>query len=88
MSRDDTAFNIEYTYGYIRACYEGWTSYLHDLPIAPGYPSYQAGDLWGCIGAWYSGGWYDREAIYYINSVKTNLQSEEWSKPEFIWRAC
>src|SRR6266496_237939 len=82
MSRDDTAFNVDYMYGYTRACYEGLTNYLHDRSPTSGYPRYQAGDLWGCIGAWYSGGWYDQEAINYINTVKANLQNEEWSKPE------
>ncbi len=78
MSRYDTAFNAEYMYGVIRTCYEGWTTYLYDRTPTVGYPRYHAGDLWGCIGRWYSGGWYDQDALQYIASVKAQLASKEW----------
>ncbi|HLZ63931.1 MAG TPA: hypothetical protein VKR06_43940 [Ktedonosporobacter sp.] len=78
MSRDDTAFNAEYTYGYIRNCYEGWTTYLYDFTPVPGYPHYHAGDIWGCVGMWYSGGWYDQGALKYIKSVQTAFASKAW----------
>jgi hypothetical protein len=83
MSRDDTAFNAEYVYGVIRNCYEGWTTYLYDRVPVAGYPRYHAGDLWGCIGRWYSGGWYDQDAITYINKVKEHLANKDWSQPGF-----
>src|SRR5207247_1722894 len=83
MSRDDTAFNAEYTYGLIRTCYEGWTTYLYDQTPASSYPGYHAGDLWGCIGTWYSGNWYDQAAIDYINHVKTELANKVWLQPDF-----
>jgi hypothetical protein len=88
MSRDNTAFNIDYMYGYTRACYEGWTNYLYERSPSRGYSSYHAGDLWGCIGAWYSGGWYDQVAIDYISAVKTYLHNGEWSKPGFSDDSC
>ncbi len=78
MSRDETAFSLEYAYGLIRVCYEGWTDFLRLRTPMPGYPVYRAGDLWGCIGMWYSGGWYDLDAIKYINAVKAVLQNKEW----------
>lgn len=78
MSRDDTAFSAEYTYGMIRTCYEGWTTYLRDMTPQPGYPSYHAGDLWGCLGRWYSGGWYDQGAIDYIANVKAVYDQKPW----------
>src|SRR5205823_5212640 len=81
MSRDDTAFNAEYAYGVIRTCYEGWTTYLSEGIPASGYPRYHAGDIWGCLGRWYSGWWYDQGAIDYINSVKTYLANKEWLQP-------
>ena len=83
MSRDDTAFSAEYMYGVIRACYEGWTTYLYDRTPSPGYPNYHAGDIWGCVGRWFSGGWYDQGAIHYINTVKTYYANKEWLKPGF-----
>jgi hypothetical protein len=83
MSRDNTAFNAEYVYAVIRTCYEGWTTYLSDRTPVAGYPSYHAGDIWGCLGRWYSGGWYDQGAINYINSLKAYLATREWLQPGF-----
>ena len=83
MSRDDTAFSAEYVYGMIRACYEGWTTYLRAMTPLPGYPAYRAGDLWGCLGRWYSGGWYDQGAIDYIAKVKAVYDQKPWRSPGF-----
>jgi len=83
MSRDDTAYSAEYMYGVIRACYEGWTSYLSNSTPSPGYPGYHAGDIWGCVGRWFSGSWYDQGAIDYINTVKTNYANKDWLKAGF-----
>lgn len=83
MSRDDTAFSAEYAYGIIRACYEGWMSYLSERIPLPGYTRYHAGDIWGCIGRWYSGGWYDQQAVNYINKVKTALANKAWLQVDF-----
>ena len=83
MSHDDTAFNAEYVYAVIRTCFEGWTTYLNDLTPASGYPRYQAGDIWGCVGRWFSGGWYSPGAINYINNVKNHLANEDWFQPGF-----
>lgn len=83
MSRDNTAFSAEYVYGVIRACFEGWTTYLKARTPVAGYPHYQAGDLWGCLGRWYSGGWYDQGAVNYIQKVKTALAEKAWLRPGF-----
>jgi autotransporter family porin len=78
MSRDDTAFNAEYVYAMLRACYEGWTTYLSQVTPLPGYKPYAAGDLWGCVGRWYSGVWYSSAAVTYINKVKSVLSQKTW----------
>ncbi|MFI5272738.1 MAG: hypothetical protein ACHQ4H_06860 [Ktedonobacterales bacterium] len=83
MIRDDTAFNAEYVYGVIRTCFEGWTTYLNDSTPLPGYPAYHAGDLWGCIGRWYSGQWYDQGAVDYIAKVKATLAQKTWLSAGF-----
>ena len=83
MSRDETAFNAEYVYGVIRTCFEGWTTYLNVRTPLPGYSRYHAGDIWGCLGRWYSGGWYDQGAIDYINSLKSHLANKDWLRPGF-----
>lgn len=83
MIRDDTGFDAEYMYGVIRTCFEGWTTYLNDRTPVAGYARYHAGDIWGCLGRWYSGWWYTQGAINYINSVKALLANKNWLQPEF-----
>ncbi|HEU5383096.1 MAG TPA: hypothetical protein VFV38_47455 [Ktedonobacteraceae bacterium] len=83
MSRSDSAFNVEYSLGVIRTCFEGWTTYLNDRTPLPGYPHYHAGDIWGCLGRWYSGGWYDQGALYYIQQVKSALENQSWLEASF-----
>ncbi len=83
MSRNNTAFSAEYVYGVIRTCYEGWTSYLAERKPLPGYSTYRAGDLWGCLGMWFSGGWYDSGAINYIDKVKKELVNKNWQESHF-----
>ena len=83
MSAQDTAFNAEYVYGWIRNCYEGWADYLYQLTPSPGYPSYHAGDIWGCLGFWYSGGWYTQGAISYISTTRQNYEQKLWLQPGF-----
>ncbi len=83
MARDDTAFSAEYMYGIMRACYEGWTTYLNNDTPLPGYARYHAGDIWGCIGRWFSGGWYDQGAVDYIQKVQTALANKTWLQAGF-----
>ena len=83
MSRDDTAFNADFVYGWLRNCYEGWADYLYQRTPAAGYPSYHAGDIWGCLGFWFSGTWYDQGAINYINVTKGYYAQKPWLQPGF-----
>jgi hypothetical protein len=83
MAQTDSAFNAEYTYGILRACYEGWTSYLKQGTPLPGYPNYTAGDIWGCLGRWYSGWWYTQDALQYMAKVKATLAAKTWTSANF-----
>lgn len=83
MSRDDTAFSAEYVYGMLRACYEGWTTYLSDTTPLPGYQPYHAGDIWGCLGRWFSGDWYSQASLDYIQRVKDALAEKTWLQDGF-----
>ncbi|HEV2461889.1 MAG TPA: hypothetical protein VGS80_26330 [Ktedonobacterales bacterium] len=83
MSRANTAFNAEYIYGVIRTCFEGWTTYLNDATPLPGYPKYHAGDIWGCLGRWFSGTWYDQGAVDYIAKVQSILAQKVWLQSGF-----
>ena len=66
-SETSTAFNLDYYGALIRGCYNGWD-----------YVTSNRGDLWGCVGRWYSGGWYDTDAQGYISSVKSHLSNKPW----------
>ena len=69
-SETSTAFNLDYYGAIIRGCIEGWDSWLGR--------GYAAGDLWGCVGRWYSGDWYGAGAVAYIATVKTHLSTRPW----------
>lgn len=83
MSRQDTASNAEFVIGWIRNCYEGWADYLYNVTPAPGYSSYHAGDIWGCMGFWFSGSWYIQGAIDYIQKVQQYYNQKPWLQPGF-----
>ncbi len=83
MSRNDTAFNADFVYGWLRNCYEGWADYLYQATPVSGYPRYHAGDIWGCLGFWFSGTWYDQGAINYINVTKGYYAQKPWLKAGF-----
>ncbi len=83
MARQDTALNADYVYGWMRNCYEGWADYLYDETPENGYPAYHAGDIWGCLGFWYSGAWYDSGAINYIAQVQAAYNGKTWLTSDF-----
>ncbi|MBV9691769.1 MAG: hypothetical protein JO202_18885 [Ktedonobacteraceae bacterium] len=83
MSRDDTAFSVDYAGALMRACYEGWTDYLYAYSPTNGYPTYHAGDMLGCMGVWFSGNWYDGNAISYVNLINQHFANQEWTQGNF-----
>lgn len=76
LAERSTAYNADYALAWLRACYEGAFSHW----MGNGY---RAGDEWGCVGAWYSGNWYDAGAQWYISSVKQHLSARRWAQPGF-----
>ncbi|HEX3564080.1 MAG TPA: carbohydrate binding domain-containing protein, partial [Acidimicrobiales bacterium] len=74
-----TAFNLDVSLMYHRLCYQGYVQWLTSI----GYTSYKAGDLWGCVGQWYSGNWYDAGAKSYITTVQSYLASKPWTQASF-----
>jgi autotransporter family porin len=57
-NRKSTAAAVDVLGGWLRGCYEGWVWWLRQH----GNTSrgvYHAGDIWGCVGAWFSGNWHD-----------------------------
>ena len=82
-----TAFDTDYKLAQQRACFEGQVSYLIGYTPTAGYPTYPNGTpeqmMWGCVGWWYSGNWYDSGALTYISQVQSFLASEPWLQPGF-----
>lgn len=78
-----TSFNADFRMAMERACIDGnGESWYASQTPSPGYPSYPNGTtdqlLWGCMGAWYSGSWYDSGAVWYIGAVQSALASKPW----------
>jgi autotransporter family porin len=67
-SKDYTALNVDLYGAAWRGCFEGNFSEW-------GIPGK---DLWGCVGKWYSGSWFDSGANSYIASVKQHLANRTW----------
>jgi hypothetical protein len=77
-----TAFDADYKLAQQRACFDGQIAYLADDAPPEGYPTYPNGTpeqmMWGCVGAWYSGHWYDAGALNYISQVQNYLTTQAW----------
>jgi len=68
FNRDSTAFAVDYLGSYLRGCYEGWVKGLHPT----------GGDIWGCVGSWYSGDWHSSAADGYIRRVRNEISNHTW----------
>jgi autotransporter family porin len=77
---DSTAFEADTAYAIWRACFEGYEVWLNH--VDRGW-DYAPGDVWGCVGRWYSGRWHTPEAETYITKVKSYLNSRIWESPGF-----
>lgn len=67
--QQSTSWHLDYALSKIRGCYEGWQNLG---------ATYTSGDLWGCLGAWYSGRWKDTGALGYISHVQAWLDKKPW----------
>ncbi|MGC1679704.1 MAG: hypothetical protein WA740_19400 [Candidatus Binataceae bacterium] len=87
LSKDSTAFNVDFRLAYQRACMNGDIDYLPRRVPPAGYPIYPHGSpdqmLWGCMGDWFSGSWFDPGALRYITEVKSDQAARVWEKPGF-----
>lgn len=80
-ARASTALNADYVTGLLRACFEGYATYL--APSAdPAHP-YQRGDVSGCVGALFSGGWYDVSGLNHAAATQTYQETQPWRAPGF-----
>lgn len=81
---DSTAMNADATYAIWRSCYDGYEIWLNNA--AEGQP-YHAGDLWGCVGRWFTGNWYTPEADTYIDLIKKFISERIWRQAYFTQSA-
>ena len=87
-NRDSTAAAVDVLGGWLRGCYEGWVWWLRDHGNRS-QGVYHAGDIWGCVGAWYSGNWHDGTASTpntgeeYIHRSQYWLQYKPWLRAGF-----
>jgi hypothetical protein len=87
-NHDSTAAAVDVLAGWLRGCYEGWAWWLRGTGNGS-HGVYHAGDIWGCVGAWYSGEWYDGSPTtpstgeHYIAQVQFWLQRRVWLEAGF-----
>jgi hypothetical protein len=87
-NRDSTAAAVDVLGGWLRGCYEGWVWWLGQHGNRA-HGVYHAGDIWGCVGAWYSGDWLDGSAAaprtgeHYIALAQQWIGRRPWLRPGF-----
>jgi hypothetical protein len=75
-----SAYNVDYTYYRWWSCYNGHEQWLNQFERGR---DYAAGDVWGCIGLWFSGRWYFNNAAYLV-AVNEYLDDRIWETASFI----
>jgi hypothetical protein len=75
-----SAYNLDAGYATWRSCYEGAETWLNTVDRGR---QYAAGDVWGCVGRWFSGRWYTSAATGYITRVQDYLNRRIWTTPDF-----
>jgi hypothetical protein len=80
IARHSTAFNADYYGGILRAYFDGKMAWLNKEPHGR---KYAAGDIWGSVGAWFSGRWWTQPAASYISQVQQRLSERTWAQTGF-----
>jgi hypothetical protein len=77
---NSSAYNLDYALAARRSCFEGNETWLNTVERGR---DYAAGDMWGCMGMWFSGRWYTQPAIDYIAKVQDYLARRVWESADF-----
>ena len=80
-ARTSTAYNVDASLAVRRSCFEGNETWLNTPDRGR---DYAAGDIWGCVGMWFSGRWYTQPAVDYIAAVQDWLNQRIWETPDFL----
>ena len=81
LFRHDAAINADYWASIVRSYYDGKQAWLNT--VSGNGATYRAGDLWGSIGAWFSGRWHDAGAESYVAKVKDYMHRRVWRTRDF-----
>ncbi|MEX2626173.1 MAG: hypothetical protein WD225_04780 [Ilumatobacteraceae bacterium] len=86
-----SAYNLDYTYAGWRSCFEGNETWLNDVERGAWY---EAGDMWGCLGVWFTGRWWVPDVTVYLDGgptdgygdlgVREHLERRTWEDPDFV----
>ena len=83
-TQDDTALDADYWGARLRACFDGafydGGQWLYNGQSMAQVLAAHGQDyaMWGCVGSWYSGSWYDSGAQSYIAKVQSYETSKPW----------
>ena len=80
LARNSTAFNADYYGAIIRAFYDGRETWLNTVERGV---DYRQGDLWGSVGAWFSGRWHTSGANAYVARVRETQSAKTWRSKDF-----
>jgi hypothetical protein len=83
IARKYTAWNADYYGGILRSYFDGKMKWLNTVERGR---RYEAGDLWGSVGAWFAGRWWTAPAKSYIREVRMRKRERTWTKPFFARR--
>jgi hypothetical protein len=81
LFRHDAALNADYWSSIIRSYYDGKQTWLNT--VSGNGARYAAGDLWGSIGAWFSGRWHDAGSEGYVTAIKDYMARRIWRTRDF-----
>jgi autotransporter family porin len=80
-AKTSSAFNMDVALAGRRNCFEGNDTWLNTVERGK---DYAAGDIWGCVGTWFSGRWYTADSNTYIGRVQDYLNQRIWTTPDFL----
>jgi hypothetical protein len=82
LSYNSTAFAVDYRLAHLRACMNKSIGYLFNHDPVSGHSRYAdaIGDelLWGCVGTWYSGYFWDAGSLAYIERIQRFYVERPW----------
>ena len=78
LSARSTAFNLDLYGAIVRYYFDGLATWLRREPGRG--REYAAGDLWGALGAYFSGHWHTPEADLYALAVSAHLVARAWRR--------